>query len=321
MKKFIYIFFIYISITCLFSCGSKNSDNNTPAEKVEKKDTLQVDQHQLDCMAHWDSIIRKDSLKVDYFIQHIMPDTLGAEMPTSNKIFLQALKISLTKDFQEKAQQAIIEYPLLSILKIDGQLGVFKEPQYGERNGGTIDITKEYELITASGYYNTREFGDDNWVYFPKIFNSLLDGKKEELYAYTNKGVKKTSLINFGLYDNECSPTYIYPINTKPFKKEDHILFASPYLLELEYGNYPDIDSAIHKRLRKDCLDCPNSEHLSKSFAKLKGSNNLYFMYADPLSDGLYIDYPYRSLVMKMNDGHLVHIWYDGVDLFGCSCL
>lgn len=320
MKKSSFILLVFIASFAI-SCGPENSTNNIHAEKIEKKDSVQVDKHQLECMAHWDSIMRKDSLKVDYFIQHIMPDTLDADMPTSNKIFLQALNISLSKDFQENAKQSIIEYPLSPILKIEGQLGVFKEPEYGTIDGGTMDITKEYEQLLASGYFKTREFGNDEWIYFPKIFNALMDGKSKELYIYTDRDVKKSPLVNFGFYDNECTPVYIYSFNTKPFKKDDHILFASPYLLELEYGTYPDVDFSIHKQYRRDCQDCPHSNHISKSFAKLKGTNDLYFMYADSFPDNRKVDYPYRSLVMKMNDGYFVDLWYDGMDTFGCSCL
>jgi hypothetical protein len=99
------------------------------------------------------------------------------------------------------------------------------------------------------------------------------------------------------------------------------LLSSSPYKIDLVFENTKRIDSLIKSDYKKECLDCPNSTELQKTFARIKGTDNLYFIYADTFPINNKLDTPSRALILINKEDEIIYLWYDEIDLFGCSCL
>jgi hypothetical protein len=200
-------------------------------------------------------------------------------------------------------------------------MGIFGFPMYDVENASIEDISLENRLL-APLLQGKENLTDGLFPhYFPLLFDSLYSSQKKERYIFTEQGRHKSTFTNIGMYKDECLSYFIYPLQTKELKNIDNILFSSNFALDLIYENNPEIDTLIHRRFSKNCFDCPTSNHLTKTVAKLRGVKDLYFTYADvfPVSKGL--DTPSRGLAMKMDNGYMVYLWYEEIDLFGCSCL
>ncbi|GAB2775483.1 hypothetical protein GCM10010465_22460 [Actinomadura fibrosa] len=58
-----------------------------------------------------------------------------------------------------------------------------------------------------------------------------------------------------------------------------------------------------------------------KTFARVKGTNNLFFAFADTFPINNELDTPSRALILVNEKDELIYLWYEEIDLFGCSCL
>lgn len=122
-------------------------------------------------------------------------------------------------------------------------------------------------------------------------------------------------------YEDECLEYFEYLIDTTSISLEDKVLFSSPYVIDLVFENNPEVDLLLQKDYREDCVDCPNSTKFQRSFARISGTNNLYFVFADTFPLNNKLDTPSRALILINHKNEVIYLWYDEIDLFGCSCL
>ena len=65
----------------------------------------------------------------------------------------------------------------------------------------------------------------------------------------------------------------------------------------------------------------PTLKAESIDFGFLLPTVNLYFIYADTFPINNELDTPSRALILINRENEIIYLWYDEIDLFGCSCL
>lgn len=84
-----------------------------------------------------------------------------------------------------------------------------------------------------------------------------------------------------------------------------------------------EIDRLLRKQSDYYWKDCPSSIDKEQVFAKLKGTDGVYFTYADEGKDGAQPDwnvYPMRSLIYVNTKNQVKHIWKSELYEQYCSC-
>ncbi|MBB3698731.1 hypothetical protein KMW28_09895 [Flammeovirga yaeyamensis] len=173
----------------------------------------------------------------------------------------------------------------------------------------TIPLNPEDDPEKYSEIWKTK-------LLFPNAINDIEE-QNREVYIYTENEKYKAVITSLGKQNSECDEGYVF-YNFSPIKSK--LLFSSPYDIELEYGNWNNIDSLIHNDPLNDCADCPHSANEHHTFAKLKGFDNLFFSSAGNSLNIDTLDYPGRELLL-LRDGKLLPLWTSNIDRFGCSCL
>ena len=266
---------------------------------------------------------RLDSLKGFYFRKFILSKALkNNDLSENNKQFLLALDQILSVEQPRLDTTLTIERILFPIFTLEeGHTGIFGFPRYHFQNGRLgNDISSEQRLISQTDYYRKENWKPNRRTYFPSIFDSLYSEESRSIYIYTDKIRKKSEITGFGYIDGECLAYYHFPLKEGTYGHSDKVLFGSRFSIDLIFENNQEFDKLISEPIPEGCFDCPVDNHISVSFAKIAGTEDLYFMYSDtfPISDEIY--YPSRSLTMKLN-GKLVSLWSESIDLFGCSCI
>lgn len=267
-----------------------------------------------DCEQYWNSRFPSDSLKAHY-IDKILYEN---QVPENNRRFLNALK-------NEPPDNLAYENVLSPIFRLsEEEIGILAFPKYKSVDNRLIPISKEMDLIekfdTIEG--NTIEhFGKIR--YYPTLLNSLFKGKpKPTVNYYTAKKSGSTQILELGVYVEECLEYFEYSIDTANISIKEKVLFSSPFVIDLVFENYPEVDLLLKADYKEECLDCPSSTKLQKSFAKIEGTENLYFVYADTFPINNELDTPSRALVLINEEtNEIIYLWYNEIDLFGCSCL
>lgn len=240
------------------------------------------------------------------------------DIPPYNKRLLQNILKNMDNRFNGEDELGIDEdiFGIFTLKK--GETGIFTYPVYKEDNNKSIvDVSGEAKMLPrGSSQYST-----ETEKKVPNIMDSLYKkGKAKSVYVYSFDKRFSTDLRDFFYYDN-CRKYYRYSLTLK--KNEPlNILLGSKYPLELLYGEYSEIDSLLKEQYKigESPSDCPNSYHLARTFAKLKGTDNVFFVYADTFPLNNKLDEPMRGLVMNI-EGKIVYIWSSNLDLFGCICL
>ncbi|WP_196894543.1 hypothetical protein [Aureivirga marina] len=319
MKKTLIIILACFSI---FSC----KENPSKEEKISFKDlkletTNQTNQSKLeqsiseekekvtkiDCEKYFEMKFPNDSIKSS-IIDEVLQNNKLSE---SNINFLQSLKNK--RDYKKLEIKNSLS-PIFRISK--DEIGIFGRPYYGESSEEEILIKKFDTLKTQNGYNNEKIVTN----YLPNALESIKN-EIPELYYYTDKKSDKLDLKELGYFKGECLDFYEYTFDTSNITLEDKVLFSSKHKLDLVYENNSKIDSLIENKVKKECWDCPSSDYLMKTFAKIKGTDNLYFAYADTFPINNELDMPSRALIIVNKDESIYYLWHDGIDLFGCSCL
>lgn len=249
-----------------------------------------------------------------YFETVLLPGIKeNPELTDNNRRFLDALSLYLLQKNNTTEIIYTFEQPLFPVFTLEAtHTGIVASAE--KQN------SLEQELMTEL------QSGQDlkpmtKSKYFPARFNRLFATRNRNIYLYTDRGCMQTSINNLGYFSNECLEYIIYVLNTQHLKVNEKALMGSTLPIDLEYGQYHDIDSLLHQRYFRFCSDCPDSRHLPVTFARPVGAPDLYFIYADsfPVNDQL--DTPLRALIMQKEDGSIAYLWEESVDLFGCSCL
>ncbi len=157
--------------------------------------------------------------------------------------------------------------------------------------------------------YNLFEFQED----------SLVIKKKDSLkiYVYNTKERSEIESLSFGYQPDECIDEYY----VFPFKSNmNDPLFSSVFRLEIEYNNYPKIDSIVQSQYPDICIDCPNGWENLKTYGKLKGYENIYFM-TSSIKEIDDTDTFIRAIFLVENENNIINLWSSEFDNFGCACL
>ena len=159
-------------------------------------------------------------------------------------------------------------------------------------------------------------------VYYPEILDSIYTThEKPTINLFTPDTMITVQIKDLGFHFKSCFEYFQYSFGTKNIYENDSILFGSTLAIDLTPERNDKIDSLISQQVKTECYDCPNSDHLIKTFAKVDGTDNLYFVYADTFPLNNKLDTPSRGLVIVRDDNRVVYLWHSEIDLFGCSCL
>ncbi len=289
---------------------TEQQDNKKKPE--ENKDNEKQVQ-QTDCDKYWKNRFPSDSTKAKYIDEVISEN----ELTKNNLEFLNALK-------NEKHENLAFKNALSPIFRLSNtEIGLFSFTKYKNIDNKTVPISKELDLIEK--FSVIREYTMDHYgkiKFYPMILDSIFKEKpKPTINYYTTKQIDSTKILELGIYVDECLEYFEYSIDTTNISKNDKLLFSSPFLIDLVFENSPKVDSLLQNDYKKECLDCPNSTKLQKSFSRVKGTNNLYFVFADTFPINNKLDTPSRALILINKKNEIIYLWYDEVDLFGCSCL
>ncbi|WP_299527090.1 hypothetical protein [Winogradskyella sp.] len=281
----------------------------SPIARKEIKSEPEV----LDCDEYWMNRFPNDSIKTEY----INELTAEGHLTKNNLEFLKALK-------NQKQERLAFENVLSPIFRLSNtEIGLLTFPKYEQVGNNLVPISREMDLIDEFGTIkeNTMEhFGKIK--FYPMLLDSVFkNNTKPSIYYYTTDKIGSTKIMELGAYFDECLEYYEYSIDTTTISKSDKVLFSSPFKIDLVFERNKKIDSLIKSDYKKECLDCPSSFELQKTFARIKGTDNMYFIYADTFPINNELDTPSRALILIHPENQIIYLWYDAIDLFGCSCL
>jgi hypothetical protein len=248
----------------------------------------------------------------------------NTQLTANNRRFLTQLRQELANPDARQAALTI-ERTLFPVFKLkEGEVGIygFPIPDLKDREVYS-DISPERALLLKTDHFKGDDPGQykNKLVHYPQVLQARYPKANPEIYLYTTKTTKRSSIKDFGFYEGECSEYYHYTFDTENIAPSDQLLFASRMPIDLIYENNAAFDDWFRSGFVPECDDCPHSFNLAKTYAKVKGTDDLYFMYADtfPLNDKL--ETPYRTLLLKGKDGKGIYLWSAFVDNVGCSCI
>lgn len=286
------------------ACKEKKTDTT----KDKKSDTLVASEI-------YDETYYQQNVKGNMFIIKYLDSILVNNYTISevNQVFLKELIHSLKDPLNEDKNRAFdkILSPFFTLSST--KLGIFGFPIYlNNSKNELIDIARESRIIPKNqkllrdSIEKTLE--ENNGSVFPVI------------YLYTPKQVLTSHVKNLYYLQDDCLEYYRYSVGRETQYVNAKVLIGSWLRMDLHYQNFPEIDNLIQKQAKKEKGDCPDSYHLAKTFAQVKGVDNLYFIYADTFPFNNKLDTPMRALVLEM-ENKIIYIWSSELDLFGCSCL
>lgn len=247
-------------------------------------------------------------------ILHSIVDQFELSLPKGNLNLL--IELLQRKDSLLKFKQ-----PLSAIFK-----GLAPEP-FMISNIQERKVEDRYKQYYPEDYFfekvdtsKTDMYDFNSRKYFKQIMDELPKGDRRiKILGLENTTDALVSVV--GKQESECEPYAFYNFDYLGSDSLSTPLIASPYKIELEYGNWPEIDSIIKQNNSHHCTDCPNSLEKGKTFARLKGTTNTYFSYQGPDLEDEESYTPGRSLFYVSKEFEIIDLWSDSIDLFGCSCL
>lgn len=265
------------------------------------------------CDTFWERRYPSEETKKMYFEKILSEEKLTE----NNKNFISAL---MSFPSNMLAPQNPV-YPIFRLSK--SHAGIFAFPEYDRDDESLQDISAENSFIQKFTEVKKDHSSNDSAVHFyPDLVDELLEVMgSPEIFYYSLKARGESRIENFGVKYEECFNYYTYLLPQNEKISSENLLFGSPHKIDLVYENYPQIDSLLSAQNKNECLDCPTSFHLEKTFARLEGTKNVYFVYADTLPINDKLDTPSRGIVYLNESNEVRHLWYDELDLFGCSCL
>jgi hypothetical protein len=278
-----------------------------------------------ECIERWANWTKMNELKNQYFEDSVLSIVLkDSRVSQENKRFLQEILWFIMLDWEEEAKLSVLEKPLFAIYEIyDLPLGVFSNTSWeceklenGKysscwESGFEFDFFKKYNETELPMFIDKPMF-----IQLPKAFNQFVG--RHELRVLNKAFISKTEIVNFWGYLSECLSIFNYEIERQDLS---NALIGTYFDLDIEFKNFQEIDKALEDQSLWDCSDCAFSYEPEITFAKFPFIDNLFFTYTDTFNKENQYNEPNRSLIMRMNDGQLVTLWSDYIDLFGCSCL
>ena len=233
---------------------------------------------------------------------------------------LNQLLKQLETELGSESLTLAIDAPLFPIYRLKkDQIGIIRAAGPVLIDGQYEDVAREDDILKENNAYQSID-SMGILVSFPEEFSELFNDSPPTINYYTVSRKSRSTLRGLKYLDDQCLTYFQYDLNLGKKQKEDSILFGSKLSLDLEYGSFPEIDKVFKKQYANNCMDCPTNYPDQRTFAKLKGTENVYFTYADsfPVNTGLAA--PSRSLVMKKKDGKVITLWTSELDLSGCGC-
>lgn len=313
----------------LFSCEKPNQKSADKAFTKDQWNAMQVDEKtesvvnprnpakqtqdslQEICNQYWTLQDSLHDIKLDFFRKEVLePAEKSEDISPENRRFLSALQVWLTR--AKTNDDLISSFPVLPVFNLtSGNPIVIENRQQSNplHNQAMPQIAKNTndQLATLN-------------IRFPDLFDSVKAQLTGPFYAITTNLILEAGFSSFNFYQSECDEYFYWELTRDAFEATDRPLLMTPYRLDLEFQTAAEIDSLWRAQYEYQCYDCVFDFEPKRVFAKLRGVDNLYFTYSDtfPISKG--INYPERAILMKIGN-HLVNLWVEEVDLFGCSCL
>lgn len=300
----------------------KNDSLETSENKNSKIEQSKTAQNK--CEIYWKKLDSLNKIKQDLFNKYILTPTLYVNKTSKgNQEFLKALDEFLKQDRNTKYSKYAFDQIIAPVFTLGkNQTGIIGNLKYDfEVQNQFVEINLDGNLLDKAKHAG--ENGVDNMdklVLYKATFDSIFLNKKDSIFLYTDKSKIKSKMINFGYYQGPCLEYYNYLVDTTLVQKDEKLLLASKFDLDLWPIQKPKIDSLIKSSYAKGCYDCSFKFEPEKTFAILKGVPNLYFTYTDTFPINNQFDYPERALVMVL-DNKKIDLWTEDIDLFGCSCL
>ncbi len=263
------------------------------------------------CNQYWTLQDSLHDIKLDFLRKEVLePAEKSEDISPENRRFLSAMRTWLTRD--KTSGDLISTCPILPVFNLTPGHPVVIGPQYGSN---PLHIKAMARIAD-----NTDHTATTRNIRFPDLFDSVKAQLTGPIYAITTNRILEAGFSSFNFYQSECDEYFYWELTRQVFEETDRPLLMTPYRLDLEFQTAPTIDSLWRIQYEYQCYDCVFEFEPKRVFAKLRGVDNLYFTYSDtfPISKG--INYPERALLMKIGN-HLVNLWVEEVDLFGCSCL
>lgn len=324
-------------IMCVFySCTDSQTAETIAREKansidptIAKKSKAALDKNthpnQLkdSCDIYWGTIDSLKNLKPSLFLEHVYYSAItNSSLDGGNKLFLDELKSHLEDDFDQYNRTPIPTRIISPIFKLNqSRPALICSPRLVLENESLNNKSHENEVIRHStDYYKDWMSNMGQLRNYPELIPIMFEIAEANIYTYSKNESRSTKILNFGFYEDECISYYQYTFDSSNFSIQDSLIFASPFLLDIEFESNIQIDNILKNQYR-NCYDCSSSFEPVKSFAHLKGVPNLFFCYTDKFSIINQYNFPSRSLVMKINDSTAVTLWFEELDLYGCSCL
>ncbi len=335
----------YGLLIIFISCSNKTNDKQNFTQRNNVNDSLIRNQHSTpvlkdsfeisenksstvnkpkaplnNCEIHWRRLDSLNKIKRELFNKYILTPTLYVNKTSKgNQEFLKALDEFLKQDWNTKYSKYAFEQILAPIFTLDkNQTGIIANLKYDNKvKNQFIEINLDGNLL------NKVKNGIDNMdklVLYKATFDSIFSNKKDSIYLYTDKSKIKSRMINYGYYQGPCLEYYNYLVDTTLVRKNENLLLASRFDLDLWPIQKLRIDSIIKLSYAKGCYDCSFKFEPEKTFAILKGVPNLYFTYTDTFPINDQFDYPERAVIMVI-ENQKIDLWTEEIDLFGCSCL
>lgn len=288
--------------------GNQNTEKNTKeTNKVKREEKL------TDCDKYWENRFPSDSIKTEYINEIISENKL-----TENNLnFLNALKNAKQDDWA-------FNQVLSPIFRLsNSEIGIFSFQKYQHIDNKLVPVSKEFDLIEKLDILTENTMDNSGEIkFYPMLLDSIFkQNNRPTMNIYTINNTDSTQIRELGVYIDECLEYFEYSIDTTNISLNDKLLFSSPFKIDLIFENDHDVDLLLEKDYKQECNDCPNSTKFQKSFARIKGTDNLYFAYADTFPINNELDTPSRALILINKNNEVIYLWYDEIDLFGCSCL
>lgn len=310
VTRFLFPITMFIVITLITS--------SFRAQLVSEKSSITNDnaQNRINCSDKWNSLFPSDST-IGKIIEQQLFDTKRTSKPFDQNERMLAL-------LPKKENELLFNGPLIGVYNIDTVGPAMSKNE-------TIDNRDDYKaqnsadvkflLNSYPNFQNNLSLNEP--LAFPKLLDSIHGENQIQLHFYNAEKTYQTHLTQIKYKTGDCDDVLYYEFDKSTFSEEESssFLLASSLRLNIVFKNFPKVDELFKNILPEECLDCPNNLSQLKTYGKLNGFEHIYFVFTDLSSNLIIKNEPARGLVFIEEAKTPRFLWYESIDLFGCSCL